>query len=466
MRKLLICGGSPILNFKDLQSRFSPTTLYARLGTFCDFSAIHCVPLPLQLIDGESGKRYNAEYITKQFWQQMLRRMEWPKQAKSAEACLDFLLQDALLAEEKEQGLQELSQDDEKLRELRQESMKKEVSDAKLYDKLRFIAKTGAADGDHRKAILLLAISELAEVDVLKTGVGDWEEPQPPKAGDASAPQKAGGASEVGPVLFPYDHTAYLTAASQAYKYWYHDEDVLAPGAEIRTVKVTANAGGNQYTAVQIELYSTKTKQCLDKITLKNGEYRYCSVSQGRIIKFLPCVSISDDLCLVRPEYDKSDIQVLSSGAEAWTLNGENISSFSADKANRGFLLIQDGRINFQFFKGAEDFFSRLTLEMITIPAVEVCIRQDGYEVLLSDGTTIAENPARKRAGIPTLDLAGRYPLPTVTNLPGCKEVAFSESRSSVAVLNNKFSQKNVRFAGKADGLQIREGAAGVVITL
>lgn len=402
MRKMLRCGGSPILNFKDLQNRFSPLALYAQLGAFHDFAAVHCIPLPSQLIDRESGGRYNVEYVTKQFWMQTLRRVEWPKKIETAEACLDFLLRDLLPAEEEDEDAQ--------FRKVCRKGIEKEVSDARLYDKLRFIAGTGAGN-DHKKAVLLLAISELAEMDVLKTGAGDWEEPHTPETGVLPSAQRAERRGHAGPILFPYDGTAYLTASSQPYKYWYHDEDTLAPGAEIQTVKIMAKTGSNQYAAVQIELYSTNTKQCLDRITLKTGEYRYCTVSQGRIIKFLPCVSASNDLRLVRPECDKPEIQVLASDVEAWTLNVENVSCFSAGETEKGFLFIQDGRVNFQFFKGAEDFFTRLTLEMIQLPAMEISITREGYEILLSNGTTVAEDPARKREGVLTLDPAGRYPI-------------------------------------------------------
>lgn len=458
--KSLQINGAPILNFLDLQSQFSPLALYRELEAFERFAAIHCVPLSLQLTGRENGTRYNAEYLTKAFWQGLLRCVEWPAESMSAEDCLTVLL---------DRSLSRLAEGDEAALTDAREKLAEEAADAGLAEKLRFIERVAGAERDHRKTVLLLAVCELSEIDPRKTSANDWSVPGE-VSGHASAVPAAGTeknalASGAGPVFFPYDHTAYLTAGSQAYQYWYYDGEVLEPGAKIQTVRLEAKESGNQYAVVRIELYSESTGQCVQSAVLHSGEFRYCSVAQGRVIRFLPAISISDSLCLARSDYRKSDIRVIPKNGEDWILNAEHVSGFSAGGGNKGFILVQDGRINSKFYKDAEDHMVRLQLEMLMLPVIEARVCQEGYEILLGDGTTVSNLPGGGRTGVLTLNTLGRVPLPEVRGLSGVQEAALSETgRSAVALLGGSAGER-VCFDGAGKAFQISKDGETTVFT-
>lgn len=159
MKRLRI-NGIPILNILDLKNKFSPLALYQELNTFEGFAAVHCVPLPLQLMSQEDGMQYNAKCLTKEFWHRLLRRTDWPGGTQSE--CLDTVLN---------QELDRLADGDQEERSALADCLEKELADAALVEKLDWIkasAKTG-----FRQTMLLLAICELAEIDPRKTAAGD-----------------------------------------------------------------------------------------------------------------------------------------------------------------------------------------------------------------------------------------------------------------------------------------------------
>ena len=452
MKKLFRINGTPVLNFVDLQKTFSPTAIYEQLEIYGNFAAVHCVPLPVLLTDQKSGNRYIARYLTKEFWYKILRSVQWKQDAGDVYACLDFFIRQEIekrLKEENDSGIKE--------------AVDKEMEDAQLHQKLCFIAESAEVGQDYRKAVLLLAISELAEKDARKVGAGDWKTPD--STIEASQEQISGDAHSPA-IPFPYEEIAYLTAGSQVYRYWYHDKDVLSPGEKIRTVKIEAKGSSNQYADVRIELYSEETGQCVQKITLEKGEYSYCNVAGGRVIKFLPAVSLSDDICLSRSDYGKSEITVSPKNGESWILNAENVTCFSAGTKEKGFLLIQGGKVNFHFYKDAEDYFTRLQLEIITVPVVEVLVSQQGYELLLEDGTTVTDTAKGVRKGVLTLNDMGRCPLPVVTDLPDFREAVFSETRESLAILRSGKEKENIYFADGNRKFRTRETETSIEITL
>ncbi|MCI8812423.1 MAG: hypothetical protein HFG12_04160 [Oscillibacter sp.] len=427
----------PVLNVLDLRSLFSPLALYRELETFESFAAVHCVPPPLQLTSLERGTRYHAECLSKTFWHGLLRRVEWPEDGGTLAGCLVPLLN---------QELDRLSGGDKTERAALEEQLEEELTDAALLEKLDFILK--AAQADIRQAVLLLAICELAEVDPRKTAAGDWRE----LGGDCGAP-----AAEVPTEaeLFPYEGTAYLTTGSQAYKYWCYDKEALEPGADIRTVRLEAKACGNQYAVVRIELHSEASGKCVQCVTLNSGEFRYCTVCRGRIIRFLPDISVSDSLCLSRSDYRSSNIQVLPRDGESWTLNAERVTCFSAGNKSAGFLLVQDGRVNTSFYKESQDYMTRLQLEMLILPVVEVRVCGEGYELLLADGTTVTNLPSGSRTGVPTLESAP--PLPEPRGISAVRELALSETGQSAALLMAASTKNRTFFSGAGKAFQVEK---------
>lgn len=511
MMKTLRINGKPILNFLDLQSHFSPSELYRQLEVFEGFAAVHCVPLPLLLTSRESGKRYHAEYLSKEFWHGLLRCVDWPEESSPWEcACalmqrllrpLEVKQEEALAAtqenleklqsnieqqkemivqleaeqeealavarEELEELQSDIKQQNQTIAQLQEthqkemaeglERLRNEQADAELENKLRFIERTAGVEQDCRKAMLLLAVCELAEIDPRKTAPSDWRTPEEVSQNSSGAPVETAGED---PVLFPYEQTAYLATGSQA-KYWHHDSETLNPGAKIQTVRLEAKASENQYAVARIELYSEKTGRRVQSVVLNSGEFRYCTVSCGRIIRFLPAISISDDLCLFRPDYKSPAVQVRPKNGESWTLDAEHITCFSTGPKGTGFLLIQDGRVNTIFYKPAENYITRLQLEMLMLPAVEVRVCREGYEVLLEDGTTVSSFPGGNRSGVSTLFPA----LPEVRGLPDVQEAALSETGHSAAALCSTGAQERICFNGADKAFQICEDGGTSILT-
>ena len=147
-------------------------------------------------------------------------------------------------------------------------------------------------------------------------------------------------------------------------------------------------------------------------------------------------------------------------------MNAENVTCFSAGTKEKGFLLIQGGKVNFHFYKDAEDYFTRLQLEIITVPVVEVLVSQQGYELLLEDGTTVTNTAKGVRKDVLTLNDMGRCPLPVVADLPDVREAVFSETRESLAILRSGKEKESIYFAGGNRKFRTRETETGIEITL
>ena len=72
MIRVLKIQQTPILNFRDLQKRFWPAEIFRQMEIFAEFASVHCRPIRTQLADRESGRKYPAEYFTKDFWMGIL----------------------------------------------------------------------------------------------------------------------------------------------------------------------------------------------------------------------------------------------------------------------------------------------------------------------------------------------------------------------------------------------------------
>lgn len=436
MKRLRI-NGVPILNILDLKSLFSPLALYKELNAFEGFAAVHCVPLPLQLTGREDGTRYNAECLTKEFWHRLLCRVDWP--GKNPYECLVTALN---------QELDGMADGNSEERSALADRLEKEMADAALAEKLDWIM--ASAKTDVRQTVLLLAICELAEIDPRRTAASDWCKPETAASVPAGKPPVAG--------LFPYEGTVCLTAGSQVYKYWSYDGGKLEPGATIQTVRLEARECDNQYAAVRIELYSEAEGKCVQSLTLNSGEFRYCTVCGGRIIRFLPDISVSDDLCLSRSDYRSTDIRVLPKDGEAWPLSAGSVSCFSAGNKAAGFLLVQNGRVNVSFYKAAGDHMTCLQLEMQMLPVVEARVWEEGYELLLEDGTTATNLPSGSRSGVLTLDAPAVAPV----GIAGMRELAISQTGQSAALLMAGNASERVFFSG--EGKEFRMQEDGVIV--
>lgn len=325
MKSRLRLNNTPIWHLIDLQKAFSPLELYEQLPEFLQFATVHCKILESKL-KNENGT-YKAVYITKEFWLDILNCKQWPKEHSAS--CLQFFLT-SLLEKENEGIAQE-----DKRQEIKK-AVEAEAYDAQLEKKLNHICTDGKLLASSPKAIMLLAICEIAEVDARAYHF---------VPADGS---KVVSYGQKQPVLFPQqDEVVY--APNTNYCFYYHDEETLAADARIRTVTIKAKPStkGNQnkYNQLVIELYSQKENRCVQTVNLKPGTFRRCNVANGRIIKFLPDIGVERGCFLYRKELSSSELTVKAENrTEKLSLDG--LTTFAPLSAQDGCLLVCDGRIN------------------------------------------------------------------------------------------------------------------------
>lgn len=465
MIKILKIYGEPIINYWDLKNAFAPLEIYKQLEAFTEFAAVHCVPLPLQITDPKTGGKYIAEYLTKQFWLDIFSIVNWKNDAdifSTFKTIVDdrvIKIADSDEFDSEEDGMDTLIG-----------SFEKEIKECNIQEKLKHISDLCSGTNQYRKWICLLAISELAEIDVLQTENSLWkDETQPVKAKNkipavhhdgmemkrnvkpesqknASKAVEKVEISKSDILYFNYDKEIKLLVGNEPFKYWYYDSDSLNSGEIIHTVRIEAQGSSNQYAVLKLELYSELSKSCIQRITLKKGEWVYCNVVHGKIIKFLPGISLSDDLCLLRSSYGEENIMVYSPDAEPWSININDISSFSAGNRRQGFLIVEDGKINYKFYKASADYFTKLQLDMVVLPVVEANVAEDGYELLLENGSVVSDCSKYERLGVVSLTPSGRRPFIRLKGPTKYSEVAISRSKKSVGILSDLPKRENVLF--------------------
>ncbi len=465
MEKTLRIHNVPILNYIDLRQQFDPIDLYTHLEQFYEFAEVHCLPLPILLSDRETGQKYKATYVTKEFWLRMI-RTSGQFTDLSMEKIASQMIEDEIKAEH-------VSDDGCAERDEAVKKLKKELTDADIEEKWEYISSMLNDKTDVRKVLSLLAICEIAEIHPKQMDISVWKRTQ--KSADEYGEQDSGGKQALQNYIkntsdimyFTYEKDICLTASAYAYKYWYHDEDTLEKGKHIKTVRITATGSSNQYASVKIELYSFKSKALLQTITLKRDEFRYCNVSAGKIIQFLPIASISDDICLLRAPLDSSNITVQARQAEAWTLNIDHVSSFICGGDGQGFILIQNGKINSQFYKPAKDYFNKLRLEMIPLPVVEGMIQGKNYFFLLEDGSMFSNASKQNVVGPGTavLNKMNRYPFPSM-NSNTFREAALSQSLKSFVGIDTASGKNTIIFLGDERSFETKLQNEQIVIRL
>ena len=448
-----------MLNFVDLKRQFDPLFFYQHPETFCAFAEVHCLPLPTLLTSKKTGERYVARYLTKEFWLSVIR---------SADCSLELPAekQFARIADATVKTLCDPDDDEEIITET-VNALDREISDALINEKLSELSRLLGEPDASKKALPFLAICELSEILPSQVDASRWKEetpstatPKPQEMGVSSAAQSAGASeqpqSNSAIEFFHYENDVYLTAGTYVYRFWYHDENALSKGSRIKTVRIAAKGSANQYASVKIELYSPETKALVQTIILKKDEYRYCNAVDGKIIKFLPVASISDDLCMMREALGSSNLFIQPRNAEAWTLNVDGVSSFAVGGNDRGFLMVQGGKINSQFFKPAEDYFYKLRLGMVPLPVVEAAVKDDQYFLLMEDGSVFTNAKEPMPVGRVSLTKANRCPLPRV-NGREFAEAALSSSQKSLTVFEGVASQTPVFFDGDGRRFDVKE---------
>lgn len=456
MKKILKLNNVPILNFVDLQKEFSPMEIYRKSAVFYDFASVHCLPLQTHLTHKGDGNAYVASYFTKSFWLAILEGSAWDENVCDAEACLSYfvshILKDTMQPKEAEKkgepglykGEEEIAGEEGDEAELHKikEEIAKEAKDLEIVQKLKYlqyVCETIGVWESFHQAPVFLAIFELSEKNVLKVEMNVWRN-------DFFVQNKGNETEDSFVQKFPYETEAVLATGNTVYKYEYFDDEQLSPGAVISTVRVEAKGGNNQYTDVIIELHSEKMNRCVERIVLHRGECRYCNVSQGKIIRFLPSAFVSGNMCIRRTDLSNDNIKITCKGEEEWEMNLSHVSVLSAGSVEQGFLFVQDGKVNSLFYKPAENYRVKLRLDMIRKPVAEVKIGADGYEILLNDGTVVHEKAENEKSGIVSLEREKRHRVVSVKGHPEYREIVLSEDRKGIVILADKEREEMIKF--------------------
>lgn len=441
-----------ILNAWDFQKYFSPWDAFRQLDEVIAFAQVHCKKLTVVLTEKEDPKGdtsktslvtlYGAKYLTKQFWIEVVEEgtvpSQWEHSSESAEACF----QDIIKTKFGESNSSKLP-----------EALLQEVTDAGINDKLQHIISEGKLTGaqDIRTAVILLALCELAGKDVFAESFRRWEEEsaEHQKENTVSASQNEKlQAQDVPPSdkqkiqaeYLPEVEVLRLETRGRPYSFYYYEQEKLEEGHTIRTVRVEAVMGRDKSRNLKIQLVHPKTNQVVLSAYLNAGEFRDCNTVGGKIVKLLPTMAISKNLCVARRQ-GSGQFEVLPFSSDLWTIDmdpetARSVTCIAAgDEQKQGFLLVSKGHVITSFFRPCEDFFVRMEMQMITDRILEARIEPDGYCLLTSNGDVISDIPQwRGKKNVISLSDAGRYPDFKIENMDQPAEVVMNESHDSLAV--------------------------------
>ncbi|MBR0220963.1 MAG: hypothetical protein IJQ63_04240 [Synergistaceae bacterium] len=405
---LIKISGEPVFNLFDLKKNFSPRELLLNLEKFINFAVLHCLPLVSHLVCRKHPQEiYVAKYLTKDFWFEIIKQPQ-AQAKKSAQEFLKNVLKDNY------------------------ESWSEELQDADILNKLEFIAQNNKAN--YPESFILLAIAELCEVNAMETDKTLWADIEL-----ASKDQ-----SKINAINY-FDATQSvqeLRAREQPYRFFYHESDRLPDqNSLIKTVCVRALSNNlNKNLNVSIELYN-RHSVLEQSLSLMPGEFRYCNVYEGKIIKFLPCVSISHDICIARKDYASDEITIFNKlNTVVNTLNLQNVSSVAAGNNEQGVLLVKDARADLRYFRLANPSDQNY-LNMQRLKVVEAAFVNDECQILFENGVVLSKAGHEFKKVKDGAAFLTRSFTPVIGNNEAAQhytETAVSESGRSAAVLSRK----------------------------
>jgi len=184
------------------------------------------------------------------------------------------------------------------------------------------------------------------------------------------------------------EETEKLKCQRQPYRWYLYESDSLQANEIIKTIKLEAVKSNDAFDSTCIQIYSEKKQKVVWEFFLKPGEYRHCNVAGGKIICFLPTLSISDNLCIYRPYYYSGDLIVqYKEGRKSVQLEyGADISSFSAGKDGEIYLrkgCVLTGR----YLLSKKNYKIESKLDMLSYESfVEVKVIDGGFLLLNNRG--------------------------------------------------------------------------------
>lgn len=373
---MLRLNNVPIWNLIDLKNEFSPIELFRQRDEFLRFAKVHCMVLSTRLTDS-SQESYEAYYLTKEFWFNVLSG-KWNIATQDDNSALWCFLN--------YRAQEELGDSSDEEESKIKADIEKEVSDAQLDDKLRYIENCISSNQSEANSLLsasLLAICEIAEVDARECRFSSLHQEEAESDNQQTNIELiSGDENNTNKVI-----AVSLKASKKPYKFRAYDETNLTPGSVINTVCIEATPGVNKYDNVVMEFYN-RHDILIATITIRPGEHRFATVTQGKLIGFLPAVSIENGCCVYRTGYNSQSTKIRIEDEQPRTISKFEPTSFVSLGKNGGAILIRDGKIVTDYCKVGMDHRTRLVLEMLLagLNVAEIAHFGESVKVLTAEG--------------------------------------------------------------------------------
>lgn len=383
MRRIFRLDGHALLNYNDYKKVFNPLSVHRQLDTFLPFAEVHLVPLPL-VYKAQDSSFAAAKYWNKSFWYQLLEEIQTIPPNTTVDS--NFLFKYMGEWYDERRANEYMSNGKEKTNN--KALLAQEADILQIKEKLFFGRKAlKATDKNDAECLCLLAICELSDEDIRNH-----------KLTCETKPKTAQQDNKI--LDFPEGDVLPLEARSFPYKFRYFTGNTLPHKKLIRTVKIKATGNRDDNIPTVIQLFDNQKR--VQTVTLKVGEYRFVNVCAGKVIKFLPAVSVNEKICIYRKNYYENSYFVEPRGEDGWELEtkGRDISVISAGNTGSCYAYIFDNKVYFSTcFIDSLDYYNKEYLKMCIqnvnslSKAVEVeLVGNNGFAILLQDGQVITCN--------------------------------------------------------------------------
>lgn len=361
---MLRLNGKPIWNIVDLKNEFSPTEIYRQKKDFLLFAKVHCMVLSTRLTDNR-GDGYEACFLTKDFWYKIL---SFDESITSEIPWLDFFVEKRIV---EELGESYSKSEEKSVRE----DIENEIKDAFIREKIDCIIKD--SNEDMLKALVLLAICEIAEIDAREQSFAA-------AVADNTSVQLE---NEVREIVFDDDKTLTLEASKTHYLLRVFEGNVLPTDAKIRTIKLEAVASVNKYDNAVLD-FCNKNGEIISSVSVRPGEYRYINVVLNEVIGFLPSVSMENGCCVYRNGYNSRNIKIATKGSQPRTISKYEYEGLVSAGKNAGAIFIRNGKIVTDYCDISLDYRTKIIFDMIaaSLDIVEIAYVSDTVKVLADNG--------------------------------------------------------------------------------
>lgn len=364
---MLRLNGKPIWNIVDLKKDFSVTEIYGQRKEFFVFARVHCSVLSTRLVDNDS-ESYEASFLTKDFWCKIL---SFDEDITPDDSWLDYFVQKRIF---EELGEKHSKSEEKSIRE----DIETELRDAFIREKLDYIIKNGNVKDTDVKAVIYLAICEIAEVDVREQIF------EVAVAEDTEIHQK----NNIQDIVFDEEKNILTVNASKTrYHLKVFEGKVLPENLKIRTVRIEAVASVNKYYNAVLE-FCNKKGEIISSVTVRPGEYRYMNVVGDEVVGFLPSVSIENGCCVYRNGYGSRNVKIATNGSQPRTISKYEYECFVSAGKNAGALFIRNGKIVTDYCDFPLDYRTKLVFDMIvaSLNVAEIACIGNTVKVLSNSG--------------------------------------------------------------------------------